>query len=195
MTVHKILFPLSLIFLLTNWTDQNSTVEGRGIQKVNFYGTLTTHQNKILQIDNISVADIYKQIPVYEKPSPETVKAKNSLETNPNIIIFSLDLSEIGEIQIPFPDTTWTYQENGRKVEYLEIVVISNDTNKTKREYLIEKNRIFYCREKNNAGPTEIKLQPAAIKSLKILGFKHRDEIKQEESQKKACPHTPAPTA
>ncbi len=197
----KIVIPIAYILtacVVINWTAQEPTIEGKRKHKVNFYGMLTTHQDKIYKVDNISIARLYKQIPLYEVPAdkdsvakaydPEKKVTTNILKNDPRKgIITRIDLAETGKIMTPSPNTLWTYKKKKgyREKEYIEIVIVSNDKQKTKNNYLIDLKRKIHCDEINEAGPIEKEVPFDAIKSLTIEGYKHREIDKKKEPEKK----------
>lgn len=178
---------LTITCCLINWGSQEENVDGRRKQSVNFYGTLTTHQDKTINVENLSVARLYKQIPVYEMQTPVSAKttankSSNILSNDPkNGIITYLDLSETSEISAPQPDIIWTHQKDGniRKAEYIEIVITSRDASHTKTSYLIDTRRKLICDRVNAAGPIEMEVPLESIKKLIITGYKQREEKKQ----------------
>ena len=57
--------------LLSGWGSPDSNITGDKKQSINFYGTLTTWENPetVIEVDNISIDNIFKQIPMFLKPS------------------------------------------------------------------------------------------------------------------------------
>ena len=175
------------VVTLINWRGPEPTVDGNLKHKVNFSGTLTTHQGAKYNVDNISFDRKYKQITMYDKPSedPKAVFNKESkrqeiqLLVNPSTdyIATKIDLSETSEIQVPSPDTIWIYQKKKkhRKLKYIEVIVISKSN--TKHHYLLERKTKVYCDEIDTAGPVEKIVPLPAIKSLKIDGYSFRNSI------------------
>lgn len=168
------------LFFFVNWSTEETTIESRRKQEVNFYGNVITQQGKTYKVENISIARLYKQISLYEAPS-KTDK-DHILSSDPKRgIITKIDLVEIYNIHVPHPKTIWTYQrKNGyRKAEYVEIIITSNDQQKTKNSYLIDLQRKVICDEVNDAGPIEKDIPFTALKNLTIEGYKYRDLKKQ----------------
>lgn len=186
-----------LLFLLVtlisivciNWRTAETTIEGNLKQTVNFYGRLITHQGKEYKVDNISISGKYKQIAMYDKPrqypkptlNPTTNQREIVLKLNPknNFITSKIDLSEIGEIRVPKPNIIWVYQREGRgrRLEYIEITIISKNKKKTKNSYLLERTTKVRCDEVNVAGPVEKIVPLSAINKLIIEGYSLRDNI------------------
>ncbi len=172
---------------LINWRGAEPTIDGNLKHKVNFSGTLTTHQGATYDVDNISFDRKYKQITMYDKPSehPKPIFNKESksqeiqLNVNPfkDYIATKIDLSETGKIQVPSPGTIWVYQKKKkhRKLKFTEVIVISKSN--TKHHYLLERKTKVYCDEIDAAGPVEKIVPLPAIKSLKIDGYSFRDSI------------------
>lgn len=171
---------LSVLFLM-NMTSEETTVEGHKRQKVNFYGTLTTQQDEVIPVNNIAVAGKYKQIILYEYVAPKnsSPEHKNVLTADPKEgIITKIDLAEVSEIRVPSHHVVWVYQKRKaqRKAEYVEIIIISGDTQKTENHYFIDIHRKITCEQSNAAGPIEKEVPIQALKSLKIDGYCYRDE-------------------
>ncbi|GEM_PF-1836805 len=255
------LFGIVAIFILSGWGAQNSNVSGDKKHAINFYGTLETWSSPdtIINIENISIDNLYKQIPMLLKPTlkpaakgkksfadaaqkaakaakkaakaaqkaAKTAKKdgesaaqdaalaakaaadaaqaavqalsttkqaektadpkKHILTSDPktNLIETKIDLVEVHEITVPHPDELWIYQkEKGyRKVEYIEIEIVSKGTKKTSMSYLIEKRKKIYCDRVTASGPEEQEVPLKAIKSLKIMGFNDRDVEKSKNKQ------------
>lgn len=250
---------VAAVVILAGWGTPQSNVSGDKKHAINFFGSLETWANpgELMNIENISVDNLFKQIPMLLKPTlplimKRKMSAKNAAaqaakaardaaraakkasgseanaakaateaakaaqkaaeaaacvaqaiaDTTPNkkrgkfrehvlegdprttLVEAKIDLAEVSELRVPHPNETWTYQkEKGyRKAEYLEIIVVSKDTKKTKTRYLIEKRKKVYCDRIIAAGPEEQEVPLEAIKSLKIKGYKDR---KLEESKHK----------
>lgn len=183
----------SLIAVIVgNWGNTESTLDGDKKQQVNFYGSLLTHQaQKNILIDNISVGGKYKQISMIEKPAmsaqqnntPSASDQKSgrveialTVDPKTDLVTTKIDLNEVSELQVPSPHTVWTYQKEStyRKIEFLEVIIISNDAQKTKSRYLLEARTKIYCDEINDAGPIHKEVPLAAINVLKVDGYKFR---------------------
>lgn len=194
--------PLLLIascVLFINWSTQE-TISGGSKPTINFYGKLKTQQGNAYSIENITVDHLFKQIPLYEVPTPASLEAQDEtkngqnndkqtgirLATSPiNGIITKIDLSETSEIRVLEPEKVYFFQRKKgyRTLEFIEIEIISADQEKTKHTYLIEADRKIYCDEINPAGPIEKEVPVQAIKSLEIEGYHFRDTLKKAETQ------------
>jgi len=79
-------FALSAITFSTlyGWGTQESNVSGDKKHSINFYGTLETWANpgKKIKIENISIDNLYKQIPLYVKPATRVTKAHKKAASN-----------------------------------------------------------------------------------------------------------------
>lgn len=167
--------------IVINW-GQNNSVEGRTKHKLNFFGTVTTVQGKTFPVENISIARMYQNIPVYDVPTKTDSK---ELAHDPRKgIVTKLDLGEISRLSVSDPNTLWIYKKRKglREVEYIQITVISKDPQETKRNYLIEVNRKLLCDEKNQAGPLEKVIPLTALDTLTIDGYRYRDDKKENQS-------------
>ncbi|HSW73584.1 MAG TPA: hypothetical protein VLG71_00345 [Candidatus Limnocylindria bacterium] len=185
MKKHLLALSMASIFFLVNMTSEETTIEGHKRQKVNFYGTLTTQQDEVIKVNNIAIAGKYKQILVYEYASAKDTsqESKHVLSQDPKEgIITKIDLSETAEIQVPAPHVLWTHQKRKgqRKIEYIEIIVVSGDTQKTKNHYFIETSRKITCEQTNEAGPIEKEVPFQSLKNLVIEGYCYRGEEKDK---------------
>jgi tmRNA-binding protein len=186
---HRYLFYFIILLWCANWSEQGSNIDGRKKQAINFTGTLITQQGDEISIENISIGRLYKQIPVYEMPLK--TEKKLTLDKNPlEGIITRIDLAEISELLVPEPEKIWYFQkkERSRKTEYIEITIVSKDTEHTTRHYLIELGRKIICDEVNAAGPIEKDIPLSAVKKLQIKGFTIRDT---KQSLPIVCPPCP----
>ncbi len=197
--------------IVGNWGQSEATIDGDKKQQVNFYGSLLTHQAKdTINVDNISIGGKYKQIPMVEKPTiaqdiqqektdnnGKITRKEMKLDVDPKteLVTTKIDLSEVSALQIPNPQTIWSYQkENGhRKVEFLEVIVFSNNQQKTQARYLLEARTKIYCDEINDAGPIEKEVPLAAVNMLKIDGYKFRTIQADGAKNKTDCACEPTP--
>src|SRR5579872_227077 len=178
---------------MTNGTSFGSNTSKDLKQPVNFSGKLSTHQGQEYIVDNISINSLYKQIPMYDKPTlqieralnPDTNQKEIKLEADPADDITKIDLSELNQIQVPSPETIWYYEKKGRKQEFIEVMVITKSD--TKRSYLLDPRTPIYCDEIDAAGPQEKTVRLAAVKTLTIEGYTYRDNSKTP----KECPTCP----
>lgn len=192
-----------------NWGGEETSVEGRKKGPVNFYGNLKTYNNnKQINVENITIARAYKQIPFYGVPNniERLLQAPEGMETRANTQYYKLledpkcrdglctgtitkiDLSEVAEIKVEPEDRTklFIYQRKpgARKILYAKVTIISKDPGRTKNSYLIETNRRLICDEVNQAGPMEKEIPLRAIEALNIEGYR----LREGEQQKCPCP-------
>jgi len=190
---------ISSVFLLANWSKQVSEVAGDKKQRINFYGNIITvaNQDKQPAIDNISIENIIKQIPVYVAPTTFTkhINPKTrTLTANPKNILLKvrIDLSEIKEIEpkrVAEEPIIWKYgeidKETGKlkvKREYLELIVIFNDN--TKNNFLVEVAKELFFNIKNESGPQESRLNFKGLVRLLIKGWEDRNLEKRNKLKK-----------
>ena len=254
---------IGAIVLLAGWGTPESNVAGNKKHSINFFGTYQSwaNQDRIINIENLSIDNLFKQIPMLLKPTiapaqkkqanaaqaaqdaataarkaakaakratqtstnaaaiADVVKAAQAaadaaaaaadavmasipkgkivkpkeyrLEKNPRktLVEAKIDLAEVSEIRVPFPDELWIYQESdgSRKQIYLQVDIISNDFKKTKASYLLEKRKKVYCDRINKAGPEEWVAPLQSIKSIKVEGYKDREleESKRRREEEK----------
>ena len=162
------------LFMLANYSSEDSELGPKKKQRVNFYGKLIDSQGQEIKVDNISISGIYKQIQFYIKPE--------SPDVNPDVNITKIDLSETKKILRKSPDLV-----KFKNRDYVEITIISNDAQETKNNYIIESSKKIWCDQMNPAGSIEKEVKFQGIKELIIDGYKSREteENKKLESSKK----------
>jgi len=142
---------------------ENTSVDGRAVPAINFYGTLKDTSDNTFDVEYITIDHLYKNIPVYEIPK--------HAEIDPAINTTLLNLSEVQSIQVNNPESIVSF--NNR--HYIVITVTMNGSLENKHDYLIEKNKQFYCSQLNPAGDIERKLSFQAVATLAIKGHKQSD--------------------
>lgn len=190
--------------LFVNWGTPESSIESGRKHPVNFYGSFTTNDQRSIDVENIALGGLYKDIPVYDMPAIEnkqiyTMKEKDGealqnnkalrykLEEDPHKgIITKIDLAEVASIVVPDPKAFWIFKrKNGyRPLEFIEIEIISNDARKTKNNYLIETSRKITCDQINEAGPLEKIIPFDSIQSLTIKGYNYVDRLTSERAKR-----------
>lgn len=186
------IYLFTFISLLFNISILNGTSFGSNTNKdlkqpVNFSGKLTTHQGQEYIVDNISINNQYKQIPMYDKPTMhaeptfnnDTKQKEIKLEDNPANDITKIDLSELNQIHIPSPETIWYYQKKGPRKEFVEVVVTTKSN--TKRSYLLDPKTSVYCDQIDPAGPQEKMVRLPAVNVLTIESYTCRDTSKDQK--------------
>lgn len=184
------------LFILANYSSDNTTVDGKQKNKINVDGVLQTYQtdeqgnNKEYTVDNIAIGRVFEGIPVYAMPSQtDLVMKENKIrfkkDINPvkkyaktNIdLVTSGGKQETKEIRIDNPNKVYVYKKNqySTPAEYVEIIVKSNDPAGTEEKYIIDIRQKLTCDELNEAGPKEMEVPIQAIKKLTITGYAHRD--------------------
>lgn len=158
---------------LAQFTAQRSA-DGKEKPKVNFYGTLVDQSGNTYAIENITISGMYSQIPVYVKP--------RRAGSNPDLNKRFIDLEETAEIRVPYEgDSPRLYRYKDR--EFIEIEVVSNDTRRTTKNYIVERTRKLFADEQNQAGPLEMQLGIEAIDVLTIQGHKEPEKKRNNEVQ------------
>ncbi|HXW86488.1 MAG TPA: hypothetical protein VEK38_04060 [Candidatus Bathyarchaeia archaeon] len=172
--------------LLAGWATPETSRDGDVKQKVNFYGTLKTWQGTEYHVDNIAIVGKYRHIPMYDKPQKEPKKTKTntttgkkelslSLDPHAELVITKIDLDEISEIHVPFPNEIWVYAPKGkRKYNYVEVIIISKNAERTQKRYLVDSTIKVTCDEINTAGPVEKEVPLSAIRDFIIEGYSVR---------------------
>ena len=193
----RLFLTLTILAFLINWGSPDSTGNGVALHKVNFFGTVEPRNGASFEVENIALSNKYKQIPLYAIPETSALNKEYNLSFNPKDrkkgIITKIDLSEIDSIIVPNPEITWIYKESEkhRTEEYIEIVVVSKDKDKTKRHYLKDLDRgQITCNEKSPAGPLEKTIALPAIKKITINGYKQRNDSMETDNCIKKCRDT-----
>lgn len=185
---HRTLAVIALA-LCAQYSSQDST-SGANKPKVNFYGVLTDMSNKEYNLENITISGMYEGITVYTKPSYADLSPQHQVKIN---------LANIHEIRTVLVPSTRTTPASApftpaivtfNKREYVEIEVISNDSVKTKSNYIIEKTKNIYGDE----GPKGHIDSITDVKSLKINGHKDRDTTPTAQPKQENKPVTPTKT-
>jgi hypothetical protein len=175
--IEKVALAATAFLLCVNWSmDQdNASVSGGSIKPmVNFKGTVQDNTGKKFEADHITISGLYKQVPVYPKPT----NMKDD-EYNPTINTVRLDLAEVSKISVPNPNDMHLF--NNRK--YVEIEVYSKDAPQSKNSYLIENSKKVLCDQVNQAGPIERELAFPAIQEIAITHY-------EKPQPKDDAPHT-----
>jgi len=191
--------------IIINWgAKQKSIVSGDNLHRINFFGKIITvaNQDKETKVDNISIENLIKQIPMYKAPTSKTDSIdpkKHIIRINPKDILPQkfFDLKEAGNIETKREagnPVIWKYVEIVRnpttgatsfkeKREYIEIIVsppqdLKNKESK-KNHYLVESRQLLRYNEVSPAGPIESKLNFKGLYKLTIEGYRDR-ELEQE---------------
>lgn len=174
--MHKKIRPLIAVIgflLLTNFGAQDESVTGRIKPTINFYGTLTDTSENSYDVENITIAGMYKQVPFYTKPK--------SKEIDPTINITKIDFAEIAELKVINPEQVLIF--NNRN--YIEVQIISKDTQRTASSYIIETSKRIICDQINTAGPIEKDLSFKALNTIVFKGHKSAQKETEPEVLKK----------
>lgn len=135
------------------------------LQQAQYQGTLTTLNNRTVNVLNLSVASKRNCIPVYKAPC-DTDTLLTCLSYNPKNYKTRLSLSAVKEIEIPYPYATWVYRwpKCKGKDNYLLIKVVWKDEKRHATHYLIEpKRRLNGLFQKKES---------TAVSSIPFSGFK-----------------------
>lgn len=159
-----------ILILCAHFGTQQSQDNAKEKHKINFRGELLDTNGNHYQVDNISITGIYRQIPIYAKPSNPT--------TDPAVNTTYIDLDEIAAIAPtinPPHDGISTFD----KRQFIDITVTSKDSAHTKTNYIIDRNRKIFCDVINQeAGPIEKEISFEAVSQLIITGFEKREDMK-----------------
>lgn len=157
---------LITILICCNWgsKDESGTqLTGDGKKpEINFFGTILDNTGSLVKAENITIARMFRQIPVYMKPKDVTITSYNPAEN-----IARLDLAEISKISIENPETIYNFLNR----PYIEITVLS-DNMATENTYIIETSKKVFFDEKNESGPIEREIALTALHEITILGYK-----------------------
>ena len=157
------------ILLLCNWgnnDEENVGIAGGKKPDVDFYGTIKDNTESVVDVQYITIAGLYRQIPVYCVPQDLTKQ-----DYNPTSNVARLDLSEIQKILVEQEKIIVFGGKN-----YIAITVVSND-GVTKNNYLLESGKKVYCDQMNNSGPIEREIALTAIKEVVINGYRETPKV------------------
>lgn len=173
---HKSLVLLSTVILfsaLYNGTmTRKTSTHGREKPEVNCTGTLIDRSgNRYLNIENITIAGLYKQIRVYPKPRDG--------QQDPTKHRAYLDPKELLSIKVAAGKTTYN------KKTFKELEVTRKDG--TQDTYLIEANRIIKYDIPTTSGYEEREINIEAVDTITFTGCKkqvHEEENKNNKRKK-----------
>jgi len=188
------LMSIMTIFIMMGSGKQASDGLGDKLHRINFYGRIITvgNQNKEIKINNISIDNLYKQIPVRLAPdslTPNINPTTHIFKKSPERILplVKIDPSEIKSVTVKRSEgnpVIWKWMDKDKvKREYIELIVTSNDNSKS--NYLIHANKRLFYNEVSPAGPKETKLNFAGLMTLKIDGFTDRELEKRKKLEEK----------
>lgn len=186
---HTVLYAYILLFpgIVQGWGSEQSAGSQARKQKFNFEGTLSkyTGKTKVLEIDNISLANITKDISVFEVPDQPAGMLKRDPRKG---TVSSLDLKEIAKIEVPEPEKTWTFKRSDLSdgIEYIEIVITPRGGGEEKH-YLIERARKLHYDEETTAGPIPTQTPFYEIKSLVIHSCNERCKRPKKAIEETVC--------
>jgi hypothetical protein len=172
---------LCSLLILANWSTQDTSIDGNK-PALNFRATIITQNNSTLHVENLLIGGLYEKIQVYDSSITEQMsRATPRLDQDPSEGIgTSISLANIYQILVPEPTVTWYYEKtkatdsqgNPRsydRMEYIEIVVISNNEQKTSHRYLIDARKKIKCNEVNEKNAKQIPFH--AITQLTITEY------------------------
>ena len=194
--------------IVINWgAKQQNIVSGNNLHRINFFGTIITfaNQDKETKVDNISIENLIKQIPMYEAPTSHTKNIDpktHIIKANPKDILPQkfFDLRETGQIETKREagnPVIWKYMEVERnaagtstlkeKRNYIELIVTPpkgpGAPLPKKKNYLVESRQLLRYNEVSPAGPIESKLNFKGLLQLTIKGYTDREFDKKEASR------------
>jgi hypothetical protein len=193
MVTHYFFLLLAFPAMIFSYGTAESNVGPSKKHSINFYGTLEVHQGNIFEVDNISIQDLYRQIPMYDCPgegflekatlNKETGKMEIHLKENPADIT-KIDLEETEEICVD-REPLYVFQQPQHRPTYFYRATIISKSNQTKHYSLVSEHAKLTCDEIDSAGPREKDVHLSSIKSLKIKGFSQRMDKEQTKTDLK----------
>lgn len=206
MSIHKSLICICAIGLLTGWSTPNTKKNGAQI-----YGIITTQQGNVFDnAQSITITDGKepRKIILYELPqkkknkkntnesaaSPENEEISDpnniKLTVNPHseLATTQIDLTDIKEIHVLYPNQQWVYKkEKGfRETAYIEVSIIKRGSYKEK-SYLIERSLHLQCKQDEKTNDIT-QLPIIAIKKIVISGYTYKQNVAgpddEEEKEK-----------
>jgi hypothetical protein len=197
MVIFYILILLSTPTLLFSYGTAEKNIGPSKKHSINFYGTLEVHQGQTFEVENISIQDEYRQIPMYDCPgegylekavaNKETGKMEIRLKEDPthDMAVTKIDLEEVEEIRVDHEPIYVFQQPQHRPSYFYRATIISKSSSKTKHYALIPEHIKLQCDEVDAAGPIEKSVPLSAVKSLKIKGFSQRMDQEQTKNNAK----------
>ena len=171
---------LSLV-LFANFSSKQS-MEAPEKPNINFTGTFIDAQGRKKNVENITIAGLYRQIPFYSIPT--------STELDPTIDTTRIDLEEISEIRPAKTNPREAIRQFNNR-DYMEVIIIFNDEQRDQENYIIETTRKIFCDIISQAGPLEKEISFEGIRKLIIEGFHDREKKSEQKhaggSQKSAA--------
>ena len=144
---------VAAIMILANWgTREKSEISGDRLHRINFYGKIVTvaNQDKEIDINNISIYGLTKQIPAYEAPTSMTATidpTTHIITAKPDTEIpeARIDLSEIRIIKTKREGDSpiiWKYKVGEKiKKEYIEFVAYSFSIKKEIKDLIFDREK------------------------------------------------------
>lgn len=116
-------------FVLLCQFSQQPSVRGREKPAVNIEATIIDRNGEKYDVEHLTIKGRFHRIPMYKKPPSPKMTPSHT---------FEIDLEEEREIVVPYEgDKPRTYKFGNR--EFIEIDVVSKDSQQTKNSYIIEK--------------------------------------------------------
>jgi len=117
---------------------REASISTNGKQKTNIYGTLkTVHGKDPIEVDNITINGMVRDIKVYEMPEDAAGNKADSLDSA-ELATIKFDLKQISCLVVSPSRRRWTLKRKGytRRRDYLEVKI----TNKNNKEtsYLMD---------------------------------------------------------
>jgi len=125
--VQKRILAISALLICAQYSmdqDEKSVSGGGKKPAVNFKGNIVDNTGRPFKASHINISGLYKQIPVYSKPT----NMQNS-DYNPTINMIRLDLAEVTKIEVPDPERVHMFKE--RKYILLDVYLTNNSQKNT----------------------------------------------------------------
>ncbi|QQR53574.1 hypothetical protein IPH25_01770 [bacterium] len=175
------------------WATPEGNVGNTTVPKINFYGSISTHQgNRWQQAENITIDGRYKQIQMYFKPEllPEKVlntqtnKESITLKDDPNQYAQTkIDLEEVESIEA-VPNLIYLYSgsqtNKNYPTQYTELIVTMKDKNLKQYHCLLTESTKLMWDEKSSSGLVNSNIQIGSIKKLTIAGSKTQEIVEKK---------------
>ena len=148
------------------------SADGKDRPSVNVVGSFTDVSSKKYELEYITIAGRYREIPVFQRPPNAAM--------NPDINMTKIDLAEVQKIELISPEILLF---NDR--EYLGITVFFRGSLQTKNEYIVERRYHIRGHEPLGAGAGYLDREFSflALKSLQIDGVKGEHGFNKQVSQ------------
>ncbi len=174
------LFACIVIIICAQFSNPHSK-QSKDRPEVNFYGSLIYSDGQEIEVENITINNLVRDIVVYHQPPtyPTHADQKNDKGFDLEINRTKLSLDKICRIRTL--DPLFIY----RNRNYVKIEVLSNDQEQVHNVFLIEQRKEVSCTLQKSQFEKEVSF--SALKELKIFGRKAQQYMQAREHGQQYC--------